>query len=122
MENVPNEGYYGGSDVPLCAAFDGESKMFSKKSKYEKIVRSDFTIKREVSPDAIDPDFLTNTNNNSKNGKNATNGENSSLLGRVIRKFLKTRYLKCVSPDFGNNSRKYSNFDVFYDKLSQSVH
>ena len=89
MENVPNEGYYGGSDVPLCAAFDGESKMFSKKSKYEKIVRSDFTIKREVSPDAIDPDFVFNTNNNSKNGTNAANGENSGLLGRVTRKFLK---------------------------------
>ena len=94
MENVPNEGYYGGSDVPLCAAFDGESKMFSKNSKYEKIVRADFTIKKEVSPDDIDPDFgpklAPNINNNSNNCAkfNATNGENSGLLGRVTRMFF----------------------------------
>ena len=94
MENVPNEGYYGGSDVPLCAAFDGESKMFSKNSKYKKIVRADFTIKREVSPETIDPDF-DNTNNNSNNCANATNVENTGLLGRVTRIFL-TRDLKCV--------------------------
>ena len=86
MENVPNEGYYGGSDVPLCAAFDGESKMFSKNSKYKKINRLDFTIKREVSPAAIDPDF--NNDNNSNNGANATNGENSGLLDRVTRIFF----------------------------------
>ena len=91
MENVPHEGYYGGSDVPLCAAFDGESKMFSKYSKYKKIVRvsvgnNTFTIKRK-SQDTIDPDFASNTYNNSNNDANATMGENSGLLGRVTKRF-----------------------------------
>lgn len=90
MEHVPNEGFYGGDKVPLCATFDSESHLFAKSSKYKKITNADFMLRAEISPaDMADLDAEFSAASRSSEMENNETQETDCLVS-VKRKLTNT--------------------------------